>query len=532
MAHGTIILTGTVELLSSMLIGSGKDDITDIDVLVDKDKYPFIPATSLIGVLRRHINSFRVNQSMVEKIKTQYKDIPKNFWKRLTPFINKTYSSLEVFKYDLETALGREYQASYLGIIIRNVEITGDFKRFWGFTENIRDNGSSETSGCQSSLRCSDLHIIQKSETDSASSSISSRDGVKIDSITGMAKEKGKFAYQVVEPGATFHLYMEADYDDHTRNFTGKIMATIQQVLKRSSIQVGAKTRSGLGNLKLQDNSKMGLFDFSKKTHVLGWLKRDFSVAEPLEAAPLLLERRQFKIRAHLELKQSMIIRSYHSPQDLPGIDAWHMTSNSQPVIPGSSLKGALRARAEKILNTLEKDPKILDYLFGKVVEPKTTGNKTSSTPNIKAVKGKIKVAEIVIPKELLIDDEVQSRIKIDRFTGGTISTALFNTMPLFAKNGDSSKDICLEIIIDGYRDHEAGLMLLVLKDLWSGDLAVGGEKNIGRGVFQGINAHIHIDDQEIFLENDISKLPTGHKQLLESLVQSLNNYEYSGEIE
>jgi len=66
---------------------------------------------------------------------------------------------------------------------------------------------------------------------------------------------------------------------------------------------------------------------------------------------------------------------------------------------------------------------------------------------------------------------------------------ALFDSMPLFSR-GEEIKDIT--ITITDYKDYEAGLMLLVLKDLWTGDLAVGGEKNVGRGVFEGISATIN----------------------------------------
>ena len=42
--------------------------------------------------------------------------------------------------------------------------------------------------------------------------------------------------------------------------------------------------------------------------------------------------------------------------------------------------------------------------------------------------------------------------------------------------------------------------MLLVLKDLWLGDLAIGGEKGIGRGVFQGKSAVISLADEKIVI--------------------------------
>ncbi len=56
MAHGKIVLHGVIELMSPTLIGSGRDDFTDIDVLLDTDGQPFIPATALVGALRHAIS--------------------------------------------------------------------------------------------------------------------------------------------------------------------------------------------------------------------------------------------------------------------------------------------------------------------------------------------------------------------------------------------------------------------------------------------------------------------------------------------
>ena len=38
-------------------------------------------------------------------------------------------------------------------------------------------------------------------------------------------------------------------------------------------------------------------------------------------------------------------------------------------------------------------------------------------------------------------------------------------------------------------KDHEIGLLLLLLKDLWTGDLPLGGEISVGRGRLRGRSA-------------------------------------------
>ncbi|MBU0702211.1 hypothetical protein KKE26_13120 [bacterium] len=55
--------------------------------------------------------------------------------------------------------------------------------------------------------------------------------------------------------------------------------------------------------------------------------------------------------------------------------------------------------------------------------------------------------------------------------------------------------------INNNYQDWEAGLLLLILKDLWNEDLPIGGEKNVGRGILKGVLAKIQWNRQEITIE-------------------------------
>ena len=69
-------------------------------------------------------------------------------------------------------------------------------------------------------------------------------------------------------------------------------------------------------------------------------------------------------------------------------------------------------------------------------------------------------------------------RTKIDRFTGGACNTGLFEEK--VAVGGSHQ----LNIMIKDAKDYEIGLLILVIKDIENGFLAIGGETNIGRGIF------------------------------------------------
>ncbi|MFO0212935.1 MAG: RAMP superfamily CRISPR-associated protein, partial [Pseudanabaena sp.] len=82
---------------------------------------------------------------------------------------------------------------------------------------------------------------------------------------------------------------------------------------------------------------------------------------------------------------------------------------NPLPIISGTSLAGVLRHRAVRIINTLEKDLQIVDDIFGTDISD--NGNKEA-----KASRLIVHESEIKESSEL-----VQSRIAIDRFTGGAM---------------------------------------------------------------------------------------------------------------
>jgi len=49
---GKVVIQGELHLKSPMIIGSGQDEFADIEVIKDCEGNPFIPATSLTGVIR------------------------------------------------------------------------------------------------------------------------------------------------------------------------------------------------------------------------------------------------------------------------------------------------------------------------------------------------------------------------------------------------------------------------------------------------------------------------------------------------
>jgi CRISPR/Cas system CSM-associated protein Csm3 (group 7 of RAMP superfamily) len=429
---GKIILKGKIRLLSPAMIGSGRDERTDMDITRDSDGKPFIPATSFIGVLRHSL-----------KVKADNEQL----------------------------------------------------ERFWG-SEKKKDKPLY-----QSALYCDDLTIIDEKPE------IAIRDGVAIDNKTGRAKEHAKFNYELIEKDTTFDLKMEIDLIKGYEEFFKQMLATIIHVLKNEKIRLGAKTRNGFGKIKLEDY-KVYEFDFRKKDGIVRWLKEDFTTPSDFKYPVFIIDQNNlFELNATFSIKNSLIVRSYTASPDEP--DSVHIKSKGKDILPGTSIKGAIRARAERIINTLGKPSDIIIDLFGLIDENKK-----------EAKRGRLIIEEIVLDG---YPSEVQTRIKIDRFTGGVMEGALLETMPLFSTK--NSKTFNLSITIEDCKPHEAGLMLLILKDLWTEDLPVGGEKAIGRGVLKGIGAEINYNGETFKIPQNITQIPDPQKKKLQEYVDSLVNY-------
>ena len=411
---------------------------------------------------------------------------------------------------------------SFLGVIIHDLKENHVFADEKNKMINFLGYALKKESK-KSDLYCSDLILVEGSPKN-----IKVRDGVKINNKTGLADDKSKHDFQILEKGAKFHLKMEADYQcASSKEFAIKAINTILASLKSENgeIRVGAKTNKGFGKLSLSVESIFD-YDFSKKESVINWLlKRKPSTDDKLTQNKLSRINNEFMIDAYFNLKTSMIIKSYCPDPEMP--DSVHIRSGNDNVLPGTSLKGAIRSRALKILNTLsdsdlskENADKLFKGLFGFVDEK---SGKKKKNDEKKSEKARIMVEEHLLPK---LAPELQARIKVDRFTGGVVNGALFDSMPLFSKaskaNGPDDNSIRMTLKVKNFKNHEAGLMMLILKDLWTGDLAIGGEKSVGRGVMSGITAKISFGEKSISIKSDFAKLESSEKDTLQSFVNSL----------
>jgi len=331
----------------------------------------------------------------------------------------------------------------------------------------------------QSALQCEDVYL--------EGAKVVIRDGVRINHETNLADEGSKYNYEIVEypHRQTFDISFEITQrnldpkhsatPNVTSEFCWQVVKALIDGMNAGQIRLGAKTNKGFGKLRVDEKQvQAAVLDFREPNDVEQWLCNQpaWKAFTEFSFTPLTVFSPEFSLEAYFQLKSSLIIRSYADDPRQP--DVVSMESFDAPVIPGASTMGAIRHRAKKILQTVgnaDVEEK-MRHLFGIVDEKKDD----------------IRRGRVVIEETPVRDvvKEVQTRIKIDRFTGGTIHGALLEAMPLWQTSSDGD-GLGLKITIREFQDWEAGLFLHILKDLWTGDLAIGGEKNIGRGVLKAL---------------------------------------------
>ena len=166
------------------------------------------------------------------------------------------------------------------------------------------------------------------------------------------------------------------------------------------------------------------------------------------------------------------------------------LNASGKYIIPGSSVKGAVRAQIERISDYLEQQQKsvegkenradrfdrkrLLNETFGRVGKKKDTGSA-----------GNLRFYDVLVEKIPEHSQEVISnRIHIDRFTGGVMNTGLFREQAVYG-------NLRIETAVMNHRsgnkgnpeaDRACGILLLAMRDLALGMYNLGSGYSIGRG--------------------------------------------------
>jgi len=187
---------------------------------------------------------------------------------------------------------------------------------------------------------------------------------------------------------------------------------------------------------------------------------------------------------------------------DLPVIK----DANGRPFIPGSSLRGAVRAHIERIVRAFE--PSVgngkgaLDPIdvrkYNSLYDGKSEEQIFEVSSRVDQVFGSPKLASRVRFTDLPLltegaEPELRDSVAIDREKESVANKYDFEAMPAGVRFG-------LEIVAENLDDHELGLLLLGIREMEKGNIRLGGFKGRGLGVVQLENVRYEWVDRNSLL--------------------------------
>jgi len=431
----------TVEAASPLAIGTGtKDIITDSPVITDVNGMPFIPGTSIAGILRHAIKSGNDPQS--------------------------------VFGYqDRKKGRGSEI------IFSDAVMIGADGKPLDGIIDK-------ETLQDEFYEYFSEMPIRQH---------------VKIND-KGVNAKTGKFDNQVVYKGTRFLFEVEMYYNGTDKERSEQFYKAIDQLFN-SAIRIGSGTRNGYGELKIIECKKAEL-DLTNPDHLRRYLAKSSNLSCELEGmtehTPKVSADEWQTYTLTLKPEGFFLFGSGFDDADADMtpvgelVIEWdkegkpHFSEEPQTLVPASSVKGALAHRTAYYWNKRNNH-------FAGSPEAKVGEN----NPAVAAIFGTTKDSECtkkITRGNILISDvfkkpaktKVVNHVAIDRFTGGAIDGALFTEKV----NYDTDEYILkIEVNKKAFESEDESIEKAfedALDDICKGMLPLGGGVNRGNGIFTG----------------------------------------------
>lgn len=472
----------TFQLESPLCIGSGRNDITDQDILRDARGIPYIPGSAVAGVIREACN----------------------------------------------------------GAIDEGI-----LKYYFGYSpiNKGKNNESVESSIIESKIIFYDATLVDdgKNKKGELLYRISQRDGVALNEYKS-AKKQAKFDWEILEGDCKFQTFIEISEEESDNGIAAyEVLINIAKVWKEADIRFGAKTTRGFGKICNVDIIRRS-FELIKssdngKGNIEDWLEFDAFDNESWEDNDSyekissdfkkynewkLKEKKKLSLR--LKLEGGISIRRYSTQcsEEESSPDQEQMTTikfnnkkssdqdqvESQKsieeiaVIPGTTWAGAIGHRMEELI----EDSKVTKF--------KRSENDIQSYHYFGAANDNDKEkSNIYFGESRLTGGEfkVMSRNAIDRFLGSTAEGALF-TEKIYI-GGETTLDISFGDPYNTavvYSDDFIMALSATLTDLHEGYLAVGGATSVGRGVFS--ITHINGDEFDTVKQEDGKNHPVFDK--------------------
>lgn len=193
------------------------------------------------------------------------------------------------------------------------------------------------------------------------------RDGVGIDRFFGIAFDKAKFDRAVLPRGTKlkFGITVEIQTEDDSAKIKA-VFGHLLEALRKGEIRFGASKTRGLGRVTL---TKLRVIKDQKFNEILTWINLNGNDQEFIDEPSIeneinsklnksVIEKKSarfLEIKIKWEPKSALMVKAGYEGM---GVDMLPLTSGNGKgkvslCLPGSSIKGAFRSHAERILRTV-----------------------------------------------------------------------------------------------------------------------------------------------------------------------------------
>lgn len=371
--------------------------------------------------------------------------------------------------------------------------------------------------------------------------SVEIRDGVGIDRFSGTAAEQVKFDRAVLPRGTKIPFMLRLDVAEKHLSTHPVLLAQLLETLNEGEIQIGAARTRGLGRVKLE-NLKIRKEELSTPEGILTALTQNSGTNTKLETLLGTTRSSQgffpkLSIRVDWQPIGPVMVKAETEGLAVDILPLTTLVGDQVTfVLPGSSIKGALRSQAERIMRTLlsqtdfqegkgnefikQLDLELVRKLFGFANQNKRHSQGgfagclsvadcyaqlRMSYRQWAAIRDSTEVSPLqtALSRAALGETQQAFHIAIDRWTGGAADGFLYSNLEPIGFDWDP-----IRLILDlGRLENEnyvgLTLLLLVLRDLSSGRIPLGYGTNRGMGSIKIDRIHI----QGRYLESDLSSL-------------------------
>ena len=326
----------------------------------------------------------------------------------------------------------------------------------------------------------------------------------------GATLKGGKFDEEIVLKGTRFCFEMEMLSDKADDTKFKELLGT----LNSDTFRIGSGSRSGFGEIEVVGSQcQYKKIDLTNTEQKEWYLMKSSSLSEEWQGAELLsINKPDSKgWTSYTLLLKPVDFLLFGSgfgndKADMTFVRESFVDWNSETaqvkdrdqviLIPASSVKGALSHRlafhynkvkeifadtlseGERIENFVGKNNEAVKAVFGSEGEKDADGKMQNKK------RGNLLISDII--QESVVPPKILNHVSIDRFTGGAIDGALFNEETLYAKG--QSFELKLLVKNTAFDDKDVKTAFEdTLKDLCSGMLPLGGGVNRGNGCFEGI---------------------------------------------